>query len=330
MTGFLGASRARFHREKGIAVSGWQGVWGGVGCLVLLLAGCSQSEGTRDRYTGPYPIKVACTTGMVADLVRNVGGPHVEITQLMGAGVDPHLYKASPGDLRILTAADMIFYSGRNLEGKMGDVFVRLARKKPTCAVADGIDDSLVLENEEKHYDPHLWFDVGLWAKGIDVVRDTLATYDPRHKDDYTKNALAYANKLTDLDRWAREELAKVPKEQRVLVTAHDAFRYFGRAYDVEVRGIQGISTESEAGVREINELVEFIAKRKVKAVFVESSVSEKNVQALIEGCRNGHGHTVRIGGELFSDAMGPPGTPEGTYEGMIRHNVSTIVRALQ
>jgi manganese/zinc/iron transport system substrate-binding protein len=283
-----------------------------------------------DQYAGGYPIHVLATTGMVADLVSEVGGEQVKVTQLMGAGVDPHLYKASPRDLSQLNEADMVFYSGCNLEGKMGDIFARMGRKKPTRAIAEGIAPSRVLENEERHHDPHLWFDVALWSEGIGVVRDALSTFDPKHAEEYAARARAYKEKLTELDGWAREELAKVPKEQRVLVTAHDAFRYFGRAYDIEVRGIQGISTESEAGVREINELVDFIARRKIKAVFVESSVSEKNIRALVEGCKKQHNHEVKVGGELFSDAMGEPGTPEGTYEGMIRHNVNTIVQALK
>lgn len=310
-------------------------------CLaVVLLVGCGgkptpvvKTGGpivVASTFKGEYPIKVVATTGMVADLVQHVAGDHVQVTQLMGEGIDPHLYKPSSGDVSTLNNADLIFYSGRNLEGKMGDLFVRMAARKPTFAVTDYIEDQFILDNEEHHYDPHLWFDVALWSKTVNVVRDVLSQYDPKHAAAYQTNAAAYQKQLTELHEYAKTQLATVPKEQRVLVTAHDAFRYFGRAYDIEVRGIQGISTESEASVKEMNELVQFLANRKIKAVFVESSVSEKNVKALIEGCQKGRNHTVTIGGELYSDAMGKPGTPAGTYAGMIRHNVDTIVNALK
>lgn len=280
-------------------------------------------------YTGSYPINVVCTTGMVADLVRNIGGDRVKVTQIMGEGVDPHLYKASPGDVNLLNGADAIFYSGLHLEGKMADVFVRMARKKPTFAVTEYIPEDRVMENPEGAFDPHLWFDVSLWREAAGVARDALKAFDPAHAADYQARADAYQAELIKLHEYAKTQLATVPKERRVMVTAHDAFRYFGRAYDVEVKGIQGISTESEAGVKEVNVLVNFLVDRKVKAVFVESSVSDKNIRALLEGCKAG-GHTVVIGGELFSDAMGKDGTPEGTYVGMVRHNVDTIVKALK
>jgi len=280
-------------------------------------------------YTGGYPIRVVCTTGMVADLVRTVGGERVKIAQIMGEGVDPHLYKASPGDVNLLNEADVIFYSGLHLEGKMADVFVRMARKKPTFAVTEYIPEGRVLDNPEGAFDPHLWFDVSLWREAAGVVRDALKAFDPKHAAEYQGRCDAYQSELARLHEEVKSRLAAVPKDRRVLVTAHDAFRYFGRAYDVEVRGIQGISTESEAGVREVNALVAFLVERKIKAVFVESSVSDKNVTALLEGCA-AKGHTVDIGGELFSDAMGKEGTPEGSYVGMIRRNVDTIVKALK
>ena len=280
-------------------------------------------------YAGSYPINVVATTGMVADLVRNVGGDKVKVTQLMGEGVDPHLYKASPGDVNTLNGADAIFYSGLHLEGKMSDVLVRMARKKPTFAVTEYIPEDRVLENTEGGFDPHLWFDASLWREAAGVVRDALKAFDPKHAGEYQSRSDAYQADLSKLHDEAKSRLATIPKDRRVLVTAHDAFRYFGRAYDVEVKGIQGISTESEAGVKEVNQLVNFLVERKVKAVFVESSVSDKNVRALLEGCK-ARGHTVVIGGELFSDAMGKDGTPQGTYVGMIRHNVGTIVNALK
>jgi manganese/zinc/iron transport system substrate-binding protein len=311
--------------------------------LFLFAAGCGRGSDdskaghagpirVQSTYQGAYPIQVVCTTGMVADLVENVAGPHAKVQQLMGEGIDPHRYKPPIDDIRALQAADLIFYSGRNLEGKMGDIFVRMAGQgKPTFAVTQYIDDDLILEDEDEHWDPHLWFDVALWSKAVGVVRDVLLQYDPRHASEYRRNAEAYQAKLTQLDEWVRKEIATIlPKEQRVLVTSHDAFRYFGKAYDIEVKGIQGISTEDEASVKKINELVQFIANRKIKTIFPETSVPEGNIKSLQEGCERGRGHKVIIGDKLFSDAMGAPGTEKGTYEGMIRHNVNTIVKALK
>jgi manganese/zinc/iron transport system substrate-binding protein len=281
------------------------------------------------RFNGTHPIKTVCTTGMVADLVRHVGGSHVSVTQLMGAGIDPHLYKTSTADIEKLSSADAIFYSGLHLEGKMGDVFVRMARRKPVYPVTEGVLESEILEVGDGQFDPHLWFDVSLWSQCVDVVAEALVSFDPPHADEYKQNAATYRERLAKLHEECKTRIATIPADRRVLVTAHDAFAYFGRAYAMEVKAIQGISTETEAGVKEINDLVDFIAQRKIKAVFIETSVSDRNIKALVEGCQ-AKGHTVVIGGELFSDAMGEEGTPEGTYEGMVRHNVETIVKALE
>jgi manganese/zinc/iron transport system substrate-binding protein len=312
--------------------------------LLHPLAGCSPpTNGSADKkeehpqtttvshkFAGQHPIQLVCTTGMVADLARNVCGQHVEVTALMGGGVDPHLYKASPGDLSLMSNADMVLYSGWHLEGKMTEVFENLAREKPAIAVAEkGIPHDRILDADGGVHDPHVWFDVSLWSQAAGAVRDALISFDPPHADDYKQNTAAYQERLTKLHAEAKTKIATIPKDQRVMVTAHDAFRYFGRAYDIEVRGIQGISTESEAGVKQINDLVALLTKRKIKAVFVETSVSDQNIRSLIEGCAAG-GHEVVIGGELFSDAMGQDGTAEGTYEGMVRHNVDTIVKALK
>jgi manganese/zinc/iron transport system substrate-binding protein len=281
------------------------------------------------KYAGAYPIQVVCTTGMVADLAKNVGGQHVQVVTLMGAGVDPHLYKASPADVTQLNRADIIFYSGLHLEGKLAELLERMAARKPTAAVAERIDEAKILHDENGAHDPHVWFDVSLWSEAGGAVRDALAQFDPKHADDYRAACDTYQSSLTDLHIEAKQQLATVPRDRRVLVTAHDAFQYFGRAYDLDVRGIQGISTDSEAGVKHVNDLVDFLVQRKIKAVFVETSVADQNIKALIEGCA-AQDHAVTIGGELFSDAMGDEGTPEGTYEGMVRHNVKTIVSALK
>lgn len=310
---------------------------------LTLVVGCESKPGsspghTHDNalklkstsiYAGKYPITAVCTTGMVADVVRAVGGKHVSVAQLMKDGTDPHLYKATTHDVDQLAAADVIFYSGLHLEGKMGDIFVRMARSKPTFAITEGVPENRVLEVADGHFDPHLWFDVSLWSETVGVVERALAEFDPPHAADYAAGAAAYREELKSLHAECQQRIAEIPAENRVLVTAHDAFSYFGRAYGVQVKAIQGISTESEAGVKEINELVSFIAERKIKAVFIESSVSDRNIKALVEGCQ-AQGHAVKIGGELYSDAMGPSGTPEGTYVGMVRHNVTTIVEALK
>jgi manganese/zinc/iron transport system substrate-binding protein len=312
----------------------------------FLLAGCNDSTATTKpgdssdshehapqqitaKYNGPYPIEVVCTTGMVADLVRNVGGEHVRVTTLMGPGVDPHLFKSSPADVAHLNRADLICYSGLHLEGKLSELLERMSHKKPTLAVAEKISADKLLTDEHGVRDPHAWFDVSLWSEAAGAVADALASYDPPHAAEYQAASEKHRARLAELHQWAKDELATIPADKRVIVTAHDAFRYFGTAYDVEVRGIQGISTDSEAGIREVKQLVDFLVERKIKAVFVETSVADQNVKSLLEGCA-ARGHTVTIGGTLFSDAMGDDGTPEGTYVGMVEHNVKTIVAALK
>ncbi|HRQ71616.1 MAG TPA: zinc ABC transporter substrate-binding protein [Phycisphaerales bacterium] len=277
------------------------------------------------------PLRVVATTGMVADLVRNVAGERAEVTGLMGSGVDPHLYKATRTDTAALMRADLVFYNGLMLEGKMSDALIRAATAgRKVYAVTELLDESDLLEPEEfeGQYDPHVWMDPSAWSRAFVVVRDKLTEADPAGAEHYRSNAERYAETLRELDEYAQRVLSSVPEERRVLVTAHDAFNYFGRRYGFEVVGIQGISTESEAGVRDIERIVGLIVSRRIPAVFVESTVSDRNVRALIDGARS-RGWTVAIGGRLFSDAMGTPGTYEGTYLGMIDHNVTTIARAL-
>lgn len=298
--------------------------------LLALIAGCgSQDAAPKAARSGK--VKVLATTGMIADIARVVGGEQAEVEGLMGAGVDPHLYKANESDIRKMAAADVIFYNGLNLEGKMGDIFVRMRGKKLVVAVTELIDEKMLREPPEMdgHHDPHVWFDVMLWSKAVTRVGEGYAEVDPANREKYMTRAAEYVKQFETLHQWCRTEIASIPKEQRVLVTAHDAFGYFGRAYDIEVKAIQGISTESEASLKEINGLIDVIVARKVKAVFVESSVPRKNIEALVEGCK-ARGHALQIGGELFSDALGENGTPEGTYAGMVKHNVSTIVKALK
>lgn len=313
-------------------------LFAGAGVFCAAVGGCTgsqrQNSGTADsassaKFGGSFPIKAVCTTGMVADVVGKVGGKWVAVEQLMGEGIDPHLYKATPGAISSLTSADAVFYSGLHLEGRMTDVFENMAQRRPVVAVTSSVPVDRLISLGHDTFDPHVWFDVGLWSSTIESVRTFLASFDAAHQSDYDANAAAYQAELKLLDNECRRKLLEIPKEHRVLVTAHDAFHYFGRAYDVEVKAIQGVSTDTEAGLREINALVEFIAARKIKAVFIETSVSDRNVQNLVEGCKN-KGHEVRIGGELFSDSMGKPGTPEGTYVGMVRRNVEVIASALK
>lgn len=276
-------------------------------------------------------LNVVTTVGMVTDIARVVAGEHANVTGIIGEGVDPHLYRASRNDVAKLQDADVIFYSGLLLEGRMSDTLVRMARGgRRVFAVTEGIDTKHLIEPDgsEGHPDPHVWMDVSLWSRAVETVAEALATCDEANAAAYRANASRYRGELAELDAYVKKVIASIPARQRVLVTAHDAFGYFGRAYGIEVRGIQGISTESEAGVADINRLVSFLVEREISAVFVESSVAEKNVRALVEGAA-ARGRTVRIGGTLLSDAMGAPGTYEGTYVGMIDHNATLIARAL-
>jgi manganese/zinc/iron transport system substrate-binding protein len=277
------------------------------------------------------PLDIVATTGMIADVVRNVAGEHAKVTQLMGQGVDPHLYKATRSAVTAMLRADMVFYNGLLLEGKLTDALVRVATSgRPVNAVTELVEESYLLEPPEFRglYDPHLWMDPSAWARAVEAVRDQLIEHDPAHAETYRANAEAYLAELERLDAYAERVLASVPPERRVLVTAHDAFNYLGRRYGFEVQGIQGLSTESEAGLKRIEELVELLVERSIPAVFFETTIPERSVRALIAGAA-ARGHRVEIGGALFSDAMGAPGTYEGTYIGMIDHNVTTIARAL-
>jgi len=277
------------------------------------------------------PITITATTGMVAALASDVGGSHVAVRALMGPGVDPHLYKATQGDLEKLSGAEIIFYSGLHLEGKMVEIFERMSHTRPTVAVTHDLDEARLRRPPEfaGNFDPHVWFDVAMWSDCSKAVEAELARYDPVNAADYHANAAALREKMAVLDAWCREEIATIPREGRLMVTAHDAFGYFGRAYDIEVLGLQGVSTVAEYGLQDLTKMVDAIVSRKVRAVFVESSVPKKSIESLVSGCRD-RGHPVTIGGQLFSDAMGATGTPEGTYDGMVRHNVTTIVGALK
>lgn len=295
---------------------------------ILVWTGCDPKEQPDTSTVGK--IRVVTTIGMVTDIVKSVGGERVEVTGLMGPGVDPHLYKASAGDVQRLASAQLIFYNGLHLESKMGDILSKMSGNTRTVAVTDAVDRSLLLTPPEfeGQYDPHLWFDVTLWMKAVGTVRDTLSEFDSDNTLMYRTNAERYLEKLVELHEYVKAQVERVPSEQRVLVTAHDAFNYFGTAYGFEVHGLQGISTATEAGIADVQKLATFIAERRIPAIFVESSVSTRSLEA-VKAAVKSRGFDVKIGGELFSDAMGNEGTPEGTYIGMVRHNIDTIVTAL-
>jgi manganese/zinc/iron transport system substrate-binding protein len=298
--------------------------------LMGLLTACGQTASEAEADLSQRPIRVVTTIGMITDVVQNVGGERVQVTGLMGPGVDPHLYKASEGDVTRMAEADAIFYNGLHLEAKMGEVLEKMGDQAKTVAVTQGVDPSDLLAPPEFEgaYDPHVWFDVALWMKAIEPVRDTLIEMDPDHADLYRANAESYVAELNDLHDYVLAQAERLPADQKVLITAHDAFNYFGQAYGFEVRGLQGISTAAEAGTADVQELADFIVERRIPAIFVESSVPPRTIEA-VQAAVRAQGFDVQIGGELFSDAMGDPGTEEGTYVGMVRHNIDTIVNSL-
>ncbi|WP_029032414.1 metal ABC transporter solute-binding protein, Zn/Mn family [Salinarimonas rosea] len=276
------------------------------------------------------PLDVVATTGMIADAARAVGGDAVEVRALMGPGVDPHAYRQTRTDIAALAGADLVLWNGLYLEAQMEEFLLDLAERQPVVAVAEALPENLLIGHDdyEGRYDPHVWMNPNLWSRVVIAVRDALVAVAPEHEAAFRANAEAHLAELTELSSYATRVLGSVPADSRVLLSAHDAFNYFGSAYGYEVIGIQGISTESEAGLQRIAELVDLLVTRDIRAVFVESSVSDRNIRALVEGAA-ARGHAVEIGGELFSDAMGEPGTYEGTYIGMIDHNTTTIARAL-
>ena len=310
-------------------------------CLASLVlvagSGCNTAGGNADgakqgkAFDGDYPYRVVTTCGMVTDIVGVVGGDKADVVGLLGEGVDPHSYRATRGDISELLKADIVFYSGLMLEGQMGDEFIKISRRGTLVyPVTEEIDKKFLREPPEflGHWDPHVWMDVMAWSECVKVVAKALSEFDPPNKDEYKENSEKYTAELKKLDVYVREVINSIPTDRKVLITAHDAFGYFSRAYDIEVLSVLGLSTETGAGVAKINDIVSFIVDQKIQAIFVETSVNPKNIEALIAGAAD-RGWTVKIGGHLFSDAMGKPRTYEGTYIGMIDHNATTIARAL-
>lgn len=294
--------------------------------MVLLLAGCGQEGANDDEFV------VVATTGFVADAAQRIVGEHGEVLALMGPGVDPHLYKATQGDLSKFRQADLVLYNGLHLEGKLQDVLEKLARQKPVVAVADALPEERLLQGQPGQpgsYDPHVWFDVQRWAQVVAYIGEVIIEQNPEHAAYYQERLDEYLEELKELDVWVHEQIATIPEDQRILITAHDAFNYFGRAYKMKVLGLQGISTVGEFGLQDIREVIDLIVKRNIRAVFVESSVPEKALQAVVKGARE-RGHEIRVGGTLYSDALGAEGSDAGTYVGAFKSNVNTIVKNLR
>ncbi|GAA4233589.1 zinc ABC transporter substrate-binding protein [Postechiella marina] len=293
-------------------------------CLTIL--SCKNTKKTNGK------INVVTTTSMITDLVKNIAGNQVNIQGLMGSGVDPHLYKASEGDVTKLANADLIFYNGLHLEGKLVEVFEKMHSKKTkTIAIADALDKNTLISSEyfASNYDPHIWFNADYWILATQFVANKLSEAIPEQKPTFQDNATKYINQLKALKTKLETQITTLPKEKRILVTAHDAFNYFGKSFQFEVVGLQGISTATEAGVQDVQKLAAFIIEKKVKAIFVESSVPKRTIEALQAAVKSKN-HDVKIGGSLYSDALGNANTVEGTYIGMFEYNVNTIVNALK
>ncbi len=295
--------------------------------LITILFSC-QSD--THQTIGKDKLTIVSTTGMIGDAVKNIVGNRAEVISLMGPGVDPHLYKVTQSDIKTLIEADIILYNGLHLEGKMGEVLDQMTEEKPVIAICKGLDENRLIATSEfrGNYDPHIWFSVKVWIDVVKFIGESLAEFDKLQASFYKANTINYMQKLNLLHKWTIEQINTIPKKQRVLITAHDAFGYFGKAYGMQVKGLQGLSTIAEYGLKDVTSLVNFISANEIKAVFVESSLSDRPIKAVLEGC-NAKGHKVIIGGTLYSDAMGTENTPEGTYIGMVKHNIKTIVEAL-
>jgi len=291
-----------------------------IGCF-----GCSYKPPKHDK------LLIVTTTGMLADAIHNIVQDSANVMEIMGPGVDPHLYKASQGDLKKFLDADIIFYGGLHLEGKLTEVLKKLGRTKPVIGIGDELPSDIIRVDSSfaNAIDPHIWFDVGIWREAVNLMALHLIELDVKNASYYRQNADIYMKKLAILDGEVRQMISTIPESKRVMITAHDAFNYFGRAYGIEVKGLQGISTSAEFGLRDVSSLVDLIQKRHISAVFVETSVSDRAIKAVVAGVRE-RGGTLMIGGNLYSDAMGASNTPEGTYIGMVKHNVKTIVKALK
>lgn len=303
---------------------------GAAGTLLLGGYSIARTQNPAER-SHDLPV-VTCTIGMITDVARNIGGDIFSISGLMGPGIDPHLYKPSAGDIVRLGDADLVLFNGLHLEGRLTETLedIHNSGTVVTNAVAESIPEESLLRAsaDTDSWDPHVWMDVSLWRIVAEAITKALVELSPENESAIVERSSAYLRRMDELEEWVFSEFARVPDEIRVLVTAHDAFNYFGRRYDIEVLGLQGLSTATEAGAADVQSLSEMLADRKIPALFVESSIPPATIEA-VQAATQARGWDVQIGGELYSDAMGAQGTPEGTYIGMVRHNVSTIVEAL-
>ncbi len=292
--------------------------------VLLFFQGCGNGETTEND---DRPL-VVTTTNLIRDVVQNVGGDDVRVVSLMGPGVDPHVYRATPRDFRRMEKSDLVLYNGLYLEGRLSEILDRLGDQ--SRAVTGSIPRESLIDATEfgGAYDPHVWFDAELWTFVVADVRDALTKLKPERAEDFARRADVYRKELLGLHEYAKERVRSIPGERRIMITAHDAFQYFGRAYDIEVRGLQGLSTATEFGLQDVSRMVSLIIERNIPAIFIETGVSTRAIESVIAGVHQ-RGYEVQLGGELFSDSMGAIGTPEGTYAGMFRHNVETIVTAL-
>ena len=292
---------------------------------VIVISGCNDENSLTAEDERPF---VVTTTNLVRDAVENVGGDDIRTLSIMGPGVDPHVYRATPRDFRNMEDADLVLYNGLFLEGRLSEILGRKGKK--SRAVAESIPEDMLIDASAYGgaYDPHVWFDVSLWQLVIEDVTKVLSELDPDNAEAFTERANQYKQELDELHMYALQRIQSIPEQRRVLITAHDAFQYFSKAYGIDVRGLQGLSTATEFGIQDVSSMVTLIIKREIPAIFVESSVSTRSIESVIAGVRE-RGYEVQMGGSLYSDSMGARGTPEGTYTGMFRHNVETIVQAL-
>lgn len=300
--------------------------------ILLFLTACTNGSISDSSELEEDTINVVATTTMITDLVEEIGGEHVSVEGLMGPGIDPHGYRATPSDALSLQEADIIVYNGLDLEGQMAEVLEALENEERTVIVLeDAYEPSQLLasEDDDSSYDPHVWFDVNLWKEASRHVAQELAEYDPEHAEAYLGNNETYQEELDGIDSYVKERASEVPEDKRYLITAHDAFSYFGEAYDFEVVGIQGLNTQTEAGTRDISQLADLIAEKEIGAIFIETSISTRNIEALQDAVR-ARGFDVEIGGELYSDSLGSPSENAETYIKMFRSNIDTIVNALK
>ncbi|SMF86037.1 manganese/zinc/iron transport system substrate-binding protein [Paenibacillus uliginis N3/975] len=294
----------------------------------LVLAGCSARQEKANGESVDGKIQIVTTIAQIAEPISVIGGDKVSVQSLMGPGVDPHLYNATQGDIQKLEGGDVVFYSGLNLEGNMTEIFEQIGKSRPVLAIGEVIPKEQLLTDDAKAVDPHIWFDLDLWKQALDSAVEELKTFSPDNAEYFESNKVKYFEELDALSKESKDKLAQIEKDKRVIVTAHDAFGYFGRMHDMKVVGLQGLSTEDEIGISDIDETIQTLLEYSIPAVFVESSINPNSIKAVIEGAAS-KGLNVKLGGELFSDAMGKEGTPEGTYIGMYRHNVDTIYKSL-